>query len=111
MTTTTTITSNSNLPSQSTAVPLSAEEEKTRLQQLEPQRRQIADDAAIAQILNNEDEDEEDSDDQNPDEREVNGTNKAKQKRPEKRRKSTAGKIGRWLADAASGYTKKQERW
>ncbi|KAJ9643251.1 hypothetical protein H2204_002147 [Knufia peltigerae] len=28
-----------------------------------------------------------------------------------KRRKSVVGKVGGWLADAASGYTKKQERW
>ncbi|KAK5058922.1 hypothetical protein LTR84_011186 [Exophiala bonariae] len=28
-----------------------------------------------------------------------------------RRKKSTAGKVGRWLADAATGYTKRQERF
>ncbi|KIW22697.1 uncharacterized protein PV07_10967 [Cladophialophora immunda] len=77
---------------------LSAEEEKARLRQLEEQRRQIQSDSALAQTLSAEEED--------PDEAAQAG----KGKQPE-RRKSTAGKIGRWLADAASGYTKKQERW
>jgi hypothetical protein len=74
---------------------LSASEEKARLNQLEAQHRQTESDAAVARSLSNE----------------VEGADaEGKGKQPE-RRKSTAGKIGRWFADAASGYTKKQERW
>jgi len=78
---------------------LSADEEKARLRQLEEQRRQIDDDAAIAQTLSRESA-------EGHNEGDVQGTGKQPA-----RRKSTAGKVGRWLADAASGYTKKQERW
>ncbi|KIX01305.1 uncharacterized protein Z518_09030 [Rhinocladiella mackenziei CBS 650.93] len=62
---------------------LHSTEEKARLRE---------NDAALAQRLQNEE------------------AHEGHGKQPE-RRKSTAGKIGRWLADAASGYTKKQERW
>ncbi|KIW92356.1 uncharacterized protein Z519_07340 [Cladophialophora bantiana CBS 173.52] len=83
---------------------LSSEEEKARLRRLEEQHRHSQADSALTQTLSAEDEqaawtaaEEDDA-----------STGKGKQ--PERRR-STAGKIGRWLADAASGYTKKQERW
>lgn len=79
---------------------LSAEEEKARLRQLEEQRRQIADDAAIAQTLSHE------SAEEGQGEGEVQGNGKQPA-----RRKSTAAKVGGWLADAASGYTKNQGRW
>ncbi|EXJ88704.1 hypothetical protein A1O1_05636 [Capronia coronata CBS 617.96] len=88
---------------------LSADEQKTRLHQLEVQRRQqiaAADDAA-AQTLSIE---EVESDSTSLSEEPVQGRGTADGKQP-KRRKSTAGKIGQWLADAACGYTKKQERW
>lgn len=80
----------------------SAEEEKARLRQSEDRRQQISHDAAIAQTLAAE---EGQWQDHAPEiSEEGNG------KQPE-RRKSTVGKIGGWLADAATGYTKKQERW
>ncbi|OAP63988.1 hypothetical protein AYL99_03215 [Fonsecaea erecta] len=77
----------------------SAEEEKSRLRHLEEQRQQIQSDAALAQTLSAQEESEEDQEQAG-----------SKGKQPA-RRKSTAGKIGRWLADAATGYTRKQERW
>ncbi|KIW77465.1 hypothetical protein Z517_09911 [Fonsecaea pedrosoi CBS 271.37] len=84
---------------------LSAEEEKARLRQLEEQQRQIQSDSALAQTLSAEEEQEQAAQGE-----ETDAAAAGKGKQPE-RRKSTAGKIGRWLADAASGYTKKQERW
>ncbi|KAJ9615204.1 hypothetical protein H2200_001278 [Cladophialophora chaetospira] len=76
---------------------LSASEEKARLQRLEEQNQMSESDAAIAQTLS-------------ADEALENGDAEGKGKQPESK-KSTVGKVGRWLADAASGYTKKQERW
>jgi hypothetical protein len=78
----------------------SAEEEKARLQRLQEQHRQTQDDGALAQRLSNEEAETQKEDDDDQD----------KGKQPE-RRKSAVGKVSRWLADAASGYTKKQERW
>ncbi|EXJ56488.1 hypothetical protein A1O7_06832 [Cladophialophora yegresii CBS 114405] len=76
---------------------VSAEEEKARLRALEEQNQRTRSDAAIARTLSDEAPDEGEDD---------------KGKEPEARRKkSTVGKVGRWLADAASGYTKRQERW
>ncbi|OAL35969.1 hypothetical protein AYO20_04875 [Fonsecaea nubica] len=86
---------------------LSAEEEKARLRQLEEQQRQIRSDSALAQTLSAEEEQEQAAQGEETD---AAAAAAGKGKQPE-RRKSTAGKIGRWLADAASGYTKKQERW
>ncbi|KAK4936655.1 hypothetical protein LTR10_022507 [Elasticomyces elasticus] len=77
---------------------LSVEEEKARLRQIEKQKRQTRDDEAIAQTLSLDD----------PEEAEVQVEKGDKQAG---RRKSKARKIGRWFADAASGYTAKQERW
>ncbi|KIX93129.1 uncharacterized protein Z520_11186 [Fonsecaea multimorphosa CBS 102226] len=82
---------------------LPAEEEKARLRRLEDQRRQIQADSALAQSLSTEDEEvATKTPAQAP---EIKGMP------PDDRRKSTAGKIGRWLAEAATGYTNKQERW
>jgi len=80
---------------------LSAEKEKARLAALEARhsQNQIDSDAAIAQTLSNDDQTQAEITDP-----------EGKGKEPD-RRKSTAGKVGRWFADAASGYTKKQERW
>ncbi|KAH0829388.1 hypothetical protein FOPE_10744 [Fonsecaea pedrosoi] len=88
---------------------LSAEEEKARLRQLEEQQRQIQSDSALAQTLSAEEEQEQAAQGEETDAAAAAAA-AGKGKQPE-RRKSTAGKIGRWLADAASGYTKKQERW
>lgn len=79
---------------------LTSEEEKARLQQFEEQRRQIADDAGVAESMSRDEALAEDK----------AGTTTADGKQPERRR-STAAKIGGWFADAASGYTKKQGRW
>ncbi|EXJ77885.1 hypothetical protein A1O3_09044 [Capronia epimyces CBS 606.96] len=88
----------------------SAEEEKARLRDLEDQKRQMADDAAIAQTLSGDQDVEVDADAQIRSLSDEPVQDRGKGGQPE-RRKSAAGKIGRWLADAASGYTKKQERW
>ncbi|KAL2444363.1 hypothetical protein ABEF95_016425 [Exophiala dermatitidis] len=104
--------STSGAPCHTGSLSLSAEEEKARLQQ----RQQIEDDAAIAQTLSNDDDAHSEghslngSDNAQPET--LRSNNDGTQAGPSQRkRKITAGKIGRWLADAASGYTKKQERW
>jgi hypothetical protein len=82
---------------------LSAEDEKARLAQLEEQRHQINQDAAIARSLS--------SSDVETVERHASVGEGSPGRSSDTRRKSTSSKIGRWLADAASGYSKKQERW
>ena len=96
---------------------LSASEEKARLAQLEAQRRQIESDGALAQTLSC-------PSHSRPSSAAMEGAGEiAPQTQPRHasiasdgadespRRKSTTGKIGRWLADAATGYTKRQERF
>ncbi len=78
---------------------LSSFEEKARLRRLERQNQSTASDTSMTQTVSNKD----GSQGQASDKAEDAG----KGKRPE-RKKSTVG--NRWLADAASGYMKKQER-
>lgn len=83
---------------------LSAEDEKARLAQLETQRRQINQDAAIARSLSS-------SETETVERHASVGEGSPGRRSSDTRRKSTTSKIGRWLADAATGYSKKQERW
>lgn len=96
---------------------LSASGEKARLAQLEAQRRQIESDGALAETLSC-------PSHSRPSSAAMEGAGEiAPQTQPRRasiasdgadeppRRKSTTGKIGRWLADAATGYTKRQERF
>lgn len=88
----------------------SAEEEKARLRAFEARQRQISADAAVARSLSHDADANADADGEGSDSE--GGHGKGKQpERGGRRKSSTAGKIGRWLADAASGYTKNQERW
>lgn len=84
----------------------SAEDEKARLARLEAQRHQIDQDAAIARSLSCSSEIETETV-----ERHASVGEGSPGRSSDTRRKSTSSKIGRWLADAASGYSKKQERW
>lgn len=79
---------------------LTAEEEKARLQQIDEQNRQIRDDEAIARTLSRDDAEEVEAPPVDRTDDEQVGPRKGK-----------ARKIGRWFADAATGYTAKQERW
>jgi hypothetical protein len=88
------IDADSGSRSQEEGVLLSAEEEKARLRALEEQNQLTRSDEAVARALSDEGPEEEDGKGKGP-----------------QRKKSTVGKVGRWLADAASGYTKRQERW
>lgn len=87
---------------------LSSSEEKSRLAALSQRHRatETNSDAAIAQTLSSEFHNE--LPPGSGDEDEAQG-----QKKPtgKERRRSMVGKVGTWLADAASGYTRRQERW
>jgi len=90
---------------------LSAADEKARLAQWEAQRHQIEDDAAIARTLSSDaTEEEEEGADVAP-ERQMSSVSESSQGAGRRKSKSAASKVGRWLADAASGYSKKQERF
>ncbi|KEF63343.1 uncharacterized protein A1O9_01320 [Exophiala aquamarina CBS 119918] len=87
---------------QSQSALLSSAEDKARLAQLEAQRRQIDEDAGMARTVSAASEVE-------AGERQLSTASDTSQGTP--RRKSTASKVGRWLADAATGFSKKQERF
>ena len=107
-------TTSSSQQERTSTTHLSASEEKKRLNELEAQYRQTQSDATFAHNLATNTttdpahfEYQHNLPDQNNPEEEGTGNGK----KPQERKRSKVGKVGSWLADAASGYTRNQERW